>query len=261
MSRTGKPNSDFQPTTVQSVDNCFELIDAMRSLGGEAGVTEIADATQLSKSSVHKHLMTLWKQGFVVKSQHNYRLSLRFLEMGGYVRSQLPASRYIKEKVVDLAHETSEVAFFHTEENGRSTILFREVGSNGVSTRSYVGMRTYLHQTAAGKAILSQYSEQRVEEIVEQTGLPKATEQTITDFDDLLADLALTRERGYTLSVEEATDGLMAVGVPIKLPNGEVLGGCAVAGPVHRIRNRSEDELPQILHSVANELELNITYS
>lgn len=45
-------------------------------------------------------------------------------------------------------------------------------------------------------------------------------------------------------------------------PDGEVLGGFSVAGPTHRIEgNRLEEELPDMLLSLANELELNITYS
>lgn len=253
--------TDEGPTTVSAVRNSFELIEAMQRQGGEAGVTEIADETKMSKSSVHKHLATLTDIGFVVKTDGRYRLSLRFLDIGSDLREQYPGGRYIKQKMWDLAQETNEIAFFTIEEDGRPTILYREVGYEGVPTRSRVGMRLYLHQIAAGKAILSRYSESRVKEIVERHELPAATGRTITDYDELLKDLERTRERGYSLSIEEATEGLQAVGVPVKGPSGSVLGGCAVAGPVHRIESRAHDELPDLLHSVANELELNIAHS
>lgn len=248
--------------TVQAVENSFEIVEALMRLDGSGGITEVADSVGMSKSSVHKHLATLRKQNYVVKDGDEYRLGLRFLNVGSFVRENFPAASYIKQKIREVALETNEVAFFTIEENGRPTILFREVGREGVPTRSRVGMSLYLHQIAAGKAILSEFSDDRIEAVVEQHGLPAPTPQTITDFDDLMADIEQIRKRGYALSVEEATQGLQAVGVPVTLPSGEVVGGCAVAGPVHRIAGeRSHEEIPKLLQSVSNELELRIAHS
>lgn len=249
-------------TRVQAVENSLKIVEAMMKLGGAGGITEIAGAVDMSKSSIHKHLATLREKGFVTKDGDRYRLGLRFLEIGSFVRERYSGMEHIKQKIREIAIETDEIAFFSIEENGRPTILFREVGHKGVPTRSRVGMRLYLHQIAAGKAILSTYSEEEVETVIEKHGLPEATPQTITNFDELMADLKRTRERGYSLSVGEATEGLQAVGVPVTLPSGKVLGGCAVAGPIHRMAGeKSEEEISKLLHSVANELELRIAHS
>lgn len=261
MSRRTNAEVETGPTTVLAVKNCFGLIESMMQLGGKAGVTELAETTRLSKSSVHKHLATLLELGYIVRTDDKYQLSLKFLDIGSYMRERRTGVRYIKRRMRELANETNEIAFFTVEENGRPTILYREVGYEGVPTRSRVGMQLYLHQIAAGKAILSRYPEQRIRAIADQHGLPAATSETITDYDGLLDELERTRSRGYALSTEEATEGLQAVAVPVMAPDGSVLGGCAIAGPVHRIEGRAHDELPRVLRSVANELELNIAHS
>lgn len=256
------PENGPDQVTVQAVNNSIKILEAMRELGGSGGITEIANAVNISKSSIHKHLVTLTEHGFVTKEDNQYSLGLQFLNIGSFVREQYTGSAYIKQKIREVAIETNEIAFFSIEEDGRPIILFREVGYEGVPTRSRVGMRLYLHQIAAGKAILSTYSEEQVRQIVDKHGLPAATSETITDFDELMADLEETRERGYSLSVGEATEGLQAVGVPVTLPGGDVLGGCAVAGPIHRMEGKkSTEDIPKLLHSVANELELSIAHS
>lgn len=248
---------------VKSVATAFEIIEALVDLDNEGRVTTIADETGISKSSVHKHLSSLQELGYVAKDDGaTYRLSFQFLDVGNRIRDSFIASSYVKQKVSDLANRTNEIGFFTVEEQNMARILFRESGQQGVPTRSYAGKQIPIHQVAAGKAILSEYPEERVREIVDEVGLPKATEQTITDETELLADLERTRERGYALSVEEATEGLMAVSVPITISQGEVVGGCAIGGPVHRLDGeKGREEIPDLLRSVANEMELSLAHS
>jgi len=249
-------------STIESVNNSMEIVETIMELGGAGGITEIADSVGMAKSSVHKHMATLEERDLITKEGDRYRLGLRFLNVGTFVRDQYTGAPFIKQKMREVASETNEIAFFHVIEDGYSIILFRESGQESVPTRSRVGMRLYPHQVAAGKAMLSEYSEDEVRDVVDQHGLPAATSETITDFDELMADLERTRERGYGLVSGESTEGLQAVGVPITLPNGEVFGGCSVGGPIHRMEGeKSREEIPKILHSVANQIELTITHS
>lgn len=254
--------ADRSETGVKAVENSYLIVKTLMQWDGAGGITEIADAVEMSKSSVYKHLATLRNHGFVAKKGDEYRLGLRFLDVGSFVREQYTASAFIKQKIRDVALETDEICFFSVLEDGRLTILFREVGHEGPPTRSRIGMQMYLHQVSAGKAILSKYSDDQIRAIVDKHGLPPATSKTITDFDELIADINQIRSRGYALSDEEATEGLLSVGVPVSLPGGEVLGGCAVAGPVNRMAGeKSNQEIPKLLRSVANEIELSIAHS
>lgn len=246
---------------VKSLKTTFEVIDALQELG-QSGVTELANHIGLSKSSIHKHLNTLAAYDYVVKEGEEYRLGFRFLDIGGHARTQFPGTNIIKPKVQELAEETNEVAQYMTEECGRAVVLFREADQSGVSSRTRVGTRMYLHQIASGKAILAKLSRSRVIEILDRHGLPRATDNTITDREELFAELDEIREQGISYSYGESTKGLYAVAVPMSAPNGSVLGACVVSGPSHRMRGEPmEKEIPNLLLSVVNEIELNIRHS
>ncbi|THE66124.1 IclR family transcriptional regulator [Salinadaptatus halalkaliphilus] len=255
------PPDDTKPSPlIQATANSLTIIGALVEIGGSGGVTEISQATDISTSSVHKHLRTLQEYDFVEKDGQTYSLGLQFLDIGGFVRSKYPGSREIKLHMQELAQRTDKNAFFTVEENGRAVVLYREVGRNGVPMRSRVGTRFYMNQAAGGLAILAEYSTDRIDEIIDRHGLPPATPETITDRDQLLTELERTRERGYAMTVGETTEGVQSIAVPVTQPENKIIGACAVSGPIHRMGDPDEDLL-QLLRSMTNELELSITYS
>jgi DNA-binding IclR family transcriptional regulator len=259
-SRHGGGDGDNGTAAVQSVGTTLALVEALQERGG-ARVTTLADDLGCSKSTVHKHLATLRSEDFVVKNGDVYSLGLRFLDVGGHVRANFRGANRIKRKVRALSQHTEELVQFITEERGRPVVLYREVGTNGVNTRTRVGKRLHLHQIAAGKAILANLPEARLDEILARHGLPRATEATITDRAALEEELATIRDRGVSFSLGESTRGLNAVAVPMFAPDDEVLGACVVSGPSHRLQGQLlEEELPNVLLSAVNELELNLAY-
>ncbi|WP_255197789.1 IclR family transcriptional regulator [Halorarius litoreus] len=258
---TPDDGADGGTQRLKSLENTFAIVTELQARES-AGVTELARATGLSKSSVYKHLATLASGDFVSKEGDEYRLGLRFLDIGAHVRSRRDGARVIRAKLREIAEETEETAQFSTMEHGRAVVLFRDTGRRGVLTKGRVGKRFYLHHTAGGKSILAQLPDERVHDIIETNGLPAATPNTITDPEELFDELETIRERGFAYNYEESTDGLRAVGVPLRGPDREVLGAFAVAAPTHRMRgDRLEREIPDLVQSVVNELELNLAHS
>ncbi|WP_435184019.1 IclR family transcriptional regulator [Halobellus sp. EA9] len=246
--------------TIKSVETSHEVIAAMEDLG-LASVTEIAAHAGLSKGGAYKHLKTLQQSGFVVREDGQYRLGLRFLDIGGRIRYDHPGSRIIKQKMRELALETNETSIYTVLENDRTITLFREAGSRGVPTRTRVGKRLYPHETAAGKCLLSRHSREEVERLFDGGPLPSVTDNTITDVGDLLDELATVRERGYAYNIGESVEGLVAIAAPL-VPDDEVIGACSVTGPYHRMKGDPlDEEVRATLLSFVNELELNIAHA
>jgi len=255
------PTSNKTGRTVKTTETAFTIIEGLEELDG-ARVTELADHLGLADSTVHSHLATLLEMGYVVKEGDQYQIGSRFLNLGEAAKERKEAFDLVKPKVEQLAEETEERCQFIVEEHGRGVYLHRETGSRAVWTDSGLGRRIYLHSTAAGKTVLATLSDERVEEIIERWGLPPLTDQTITDPDELFAELETVREQGFATNVEESTEGLRAVGVPIVDGDGKLVGALSVSGPSHRMKGEwFESEIPNLLLGTANELELNLKYS
>lgn len=246
---------------IKSTRNTFRILEALKELDG-AGVTEVANHLNLSKSSVHNYLDTLRHDGYVVKRGETYHVGLRCLELGAYAQRQQKLFEIAKPEVERLADETGEVVNLLVEEQGQGIYLFREKGPEAVKLDTSTGLCVNLHQTAFGKAIMAHMDRARVESIIDRHGLPARTENTITDREELFEELDRIRERGYSLDKEEYLDGLRGVAVPILRDGTTVEGAISIAGPSSRMRSeRLEETLPQKIRNVVNVIELNITHS
>lgn len=247
--------------TVRSDKRLLQILLSLQELNG-AGVTELADHVGLPKSTVHNHLSTLYEAKFLTKNGTEYQLGLRFLDLGESARLRRTESDRIKRKVSALAEQTEERVQFIVEEHGYGVYLYRSKGQNAVSTDSRIGRHIGLHATAAGKAIFAHLPEERVSQIIDEVGLSRITEHTITDSTKLLQELERVREQGYATNIEESTLGLRAVGAPILRPDGSTVGALSLSGPTHRLKGELfEQELPALIMGATNEIELNISFS
>jgi len=92
--------------------------------------------------------------------------------------------------------------------------------------------------------------------------LPSHTGSTITDKEELFAELETIRDRRYAFNRGEHIEGLRTVAAPVFDDDGNVFGALCVSGPANRLKDdRLEVELRDYLLGAVNELELNIAYS
>lgn len=250
---------------VKAVGTTSRIIEFLRH-NRPAGVSEVSDALDIPKSTVHDHLRSLEAESFIISDGGEYRLSTRFLEIGGHVRSRLDVFQTAVPEVQKLARETGELANLMIEENGEGVFIFVARGPSAVQIGSvhYTGTRAKLHTTALGKAMLASMSRDRVDEIIDQHGLEPANEHTITDRDELFEQLDAIRERGYALDDAERVDGMRCVGAAIDTAGDSdgPAGAVSVSAPINRLQGeRFEVELPEHVTRTTNVIEVSLAYS
>lgn len=244
---------------VKATETTLSIVEELRS-NGPSRVTELADDIAISKSAVHNHLSTLRDYGYVIKEGESYRLSLKFLDIGGRLRRRMAIYKVAEPEVNRLANQTGELTNLFTEEQGMGVYLYRSKGSNALDFDTYAGKRKYLHATAVGKSILASLPKERVHEIIDEHGLPAQTENTISDREELMTELEATKDRGFSMDDEETTPGVRCVAAPIKT-DGEVHGAISISAPTSRLRGEKfETEYPNEVKSGANVIELNLKY-
>jgi DNA-binding IclR family transcriptional regulator len=249
------------PVPVKAVRTSFRVIEALMTLDG-ATVSELASSLDLPSSTVHDHLKTLETEQYVVRDGSEYRIAVRFLELGGYARVRKKPYQVAAPEVKKLAEQSGEHANLMIEEHGLGVFVCVEKGKNALSLDTYEGMRVHLQTTGLGKAILAHLPRERVDAIFDQHGLPTVTSQTKTDRDELHEEFERIRTRGYAFDEEERIDGVCCVAVPVFDDQGTVLGAISVSTPSAKLRSEQfREELPRQVLSAANVIEVNLNYS
>jgi DNA-binding IclR family transcriptional regulator len=252
-----KSNEDTQ--TIQAVERAFNIIELLRE-SGPATVSEVSETLDLTTSTAHIYLKTLRNVGYVVQTESRYRLGLRFLRDGIAVQESIPLYWEAKDEVDKLAEETGEGVGVGVEENGQRVALYHARGGKSVHDHASIGEFTHMHWTALGKALLAHKDPSDIADILDQYGMPRATDSTITNTEELFDELEQIREQGYALENEERREGLRSVALPIRVED-ETVGAISITGPTHRMTDdHIESELIDTLHESIDVIKVNYLY-
>lgn len=250
---------DDRSKTLGTTATSLEILQLLQSMDG-ARVSQIAERMDSPKSTVHGHLATLRAKQFVIKQGDIYHLGPELVRLGNYVRTRREEYVLAGEFTQRLFEEVGFRSTFAVEMGGRAVFIHTASGEKGEWAHERLGSRLYLHNTAVGKAILAAMPQARARQIVDEWGLPRETENTVTDPDELFAELEETRERGYAVNHGENLQGLHAIGVAATEQSGSVIGGFSVTGPKHSFTgSERERELADAVTERVNEYELEVS--
>lgn len=242
---------------IGAVKTVFDIVDTLEK--GEMGVSEVASELDIPTSTAHIYLKSLAAEGYAINEDGRYRLGLRFLKHGGHVRNRLKLYRAAKSHVDKLANETGEVGNLGVEEKGQRVLVYKSEVPDAIYDNTPTGEFTNLHWTALGKTMLAHLPSERVDEIIDDNGLPLRTENTITDPEDLREELERIQKQGYSVEDEERREGVVAIAAPIQdKEDSSTVHAVSISGPTKRIKQDSEVK-PELIDSVkqtANVIEL-----
>ncbi|WP_179213665.1 IclR family transcriptional regulator [Halorubrum vacuolatum] len=223
------PQSQILQTTEQSIQILQVVKDEK-----DISVEQIASKVGISKSTAYKHVATLKKHGLISGVGGQYSLGARLFSLGISARNGKREFRKAEKYTNKLSDTTSEDAEFGVENSGRVVTLYEStVGSEQSSLGS--DYTQYMHSTAIGKCILSTYTDDRINLIISDQGLPEKTENTITDLGKLMEEIKTVREQGYAINDQESKSGKRVAGVPVEIPDLNMVGGFCVSGPEYRV--------------------------
>ncbi|SIS13236.1 IclR family transcriptional regulator [Natronorubrum thiooxidans] len=248
-------NTD-QNIGVATTRKTFAILEVLKEEEGLT-ITEITQRTDLTKSTIYRHLKTLSEMGYVIERDDGFYIGLRLLEIGEKTRNREAGYTIAKRKVFELGQETDERALFFVEEDLDGVYLHRY----GSLSETMIGKRRPLHSLASGKVILAAWDDDKVDQYIAEKGLTEYTSNTTTDPDSLYEELNHIREQGYAVNNEEYMDGLCGVSVPVYTPENELLGALGVFGPTSRFKDKyMRNELVDRLWDKAGEVKVTIAY-
>jgi len=221
---------------VQSVAKAFTLLNALADDSGRQGMTltELAKAVGMSKGSVFSTLHTLKAYGMVSDQgtghARRYRLGLGLIRLGNRAASQTTIGDVARPYLEALSAETgltSRIAVIHDN----WAVAIAQVDAPGaVQVNLGLGEKEWPHRSAVGKSLLMGSSDEQILGVLSHTGMPRNTSHTITTPAEFLADIAVSRERGYTIDDEEDRDGIMCIAVPLRSAAGDTVAAISVTG-------------------------------
>jgi len=245
--------------SIKGIERAVRIIDTLQKYN-YLTLTDLSSELDIPTSTAHVYLQTLEQQGLVVRNDGEYRNSLKFLEYGGYVRQQSEIYDAARPVLRDLAIQTGKRAGLGVEERGKRVLLFHEDGSQAVSDNVPIGECTEMHWTGLGKCLLAYQPETKQNKIIEDSDLPKATDETITDPEELRKELHAIKKQGYAIENEERREGIRSAAVPVLTPDDQILGAIGLTGPTGHFGHEQMSSDIALLQRKANIIKIQAIY-
>lgn len=209
------------------------------------GVTELANALDMNKSTVYRFLATLEDEGYLMKNEktQEYEYAMGMFELSYRVIGRMNWHNMAKPYLYDLMKKTGETIHLGVEDNGEIIYIDKVDTENTIGMYSKIGRRSPIYCTGIGKAILSFLPQEHISKILNEHELVKFTNNTITDINDLTKELKEIKLIGYAIDNEEHEMGVRCVAAPILDFKNNVLGAISIAGPSYRINEERLQEL------------------
>ncbi len=213
------------------------ILEAVGAQSDPMSPAEIGREIGLPKQTTHRLCNTLLEEGFLMRDERGrgLRPGRRARMMGqGVVHSS--SSHVARHQVLqELALQIGETVNFVVPEDRGMSYQDRVETDWPFRIQLPVGTNVPFHCTASGKTYLASLPKAERRRLVHVMHLERHTDTTITDPDDLLAELHEIAKQGYAVDRSEFYDGMVAMAVPVLDPTGRYCASVAFHAPEQRL--------------------------
>jgi DNA-binding IclR family transcriptional regulator len=242
------PNQSPKPNNlVQTIERASSILDILGQSPQGISIRELSIKIKLPKGTIHRLLSSLSYFGYVHQDPktRNYLLGFKLVELGNLLLNQLDLRKEAEPFLKDLAERTKETV--HMVILDRNEVVYidkveTEQHTSGLRMASRVGLRNPAHSCAVGKVLLADFSEEALNNFIKEKGLPKRTENTITNSIQLKEHLNLVRAQGYAIDDEENEKGIRCVAAPIRNEVGRAVAAVSISGPAFQVTKKVVQE-------------------
>lgn len=232
-----------------SVEKTLDILELFDVYTPTLTVGEMADRLKQPQSSVYRHLRVLKERGYVVETPGGYQLGYRFLKFAEIVKKNLDLVSIAKPHMRKVTQETGETSILLIRSRFAAICLEAISSPLPVKVSSNRGEVVPLYGGASSKALIAHLGDEFVDEMCEHH------RDLAIDATQLKASLAEVRKNGYAFSESEIDEGVMALGMPIHNSEGEVIASLSIAGPSERFKQKSKQQMVQVLQQAIIEIE------
>ena len=245
------------PNFMASLARGLRVIRAFSEFRRSLTISQISQATGLSRAAVRRCLYTLNKLGYVGEDNKRFFLRPQVLTLGHAYLSSTPlavAAQPYLDEVSRALRESCSAAILDGDD---IVYICRSAETRIMSISLLVGTRLPAYCTSMGQVLLAHLSGQALEDYLGRVRLVERTHRTITTVPKLRKVLAQVRDAGFALLDQELEVGLRSIAVPVRDGRGSVVaainvGTHASRTSIEEMQSRFLPQLTKCAHGLGN---------
>lgn len=221
------------------------------------GVSDLARATLIPKSSVQRCLVTLQEAGWlrILDAEHSrWGVTMKALSIGLRGVREEDVRTLAAPVIKRLASETDETVILGLRDEDKFLVISREDTTQPLRVILEIGLRLPLQATSAGVAIMAGLDPAEVDELLKNE-LRQFADSPVLSSDEIREEIARTGKRGYAINMSAwFRPHVASIGAAIKDSAGRPVAGLALAIPHSRYDSSREVTLARMAVKAADEI-------
>lgn len=224
---------------VQGAASFSKFMVVLQAIADNPGKLDIARLTRqlpFPRATLHRMVTGLMAEGLVSENTENgtYHLGHRLIQLASESWETSDLRTVARDHIEALRDATGETVHLAVPSGHGMVYIDKLESPRAVRMTSRIGTRVEMHSTSVGKAYLAGLPEEDSRRIVDELDLKPRTRHTITDASTLCAEIAKTRQRGYSYDNEENEPDIRCFGGAIFDRSGKPVGGVSLSIPIYR---------------------------
>lgn len=247
---------------LQTIRKIGPVLDLFTVDCADWGVTEVAAALEIPRSSAHALLSSLVETGLLrSRGRGRYQIGWRVVELGATLRGTLDVRGLAQPVLRELARRSGETAHLAVWDRGCGLYVDRIVGDHPASVIGMrAGVRFEPHCCAAGKAMLAFGDPAEMRRWLTTAPLRPVTANTITDRAVLAGQLRTAQLVGCAVDAGEAVTEVHSIAAPVRDDCGALVATTSLMAPANRFLPRNA-ELKRAVTAAAADLSARLAES
>ena len=220
---------------IESLDRGLRVFELFGGVSRPMTLSDVAKAAQLPRATARRILFTLERAGYVASDGKLFSLTPRVLSLASFYLTSnqiVTLLQPVLDRVSSAAQEISSLAILE----GKDVVFVaRSSPARVFSSGLDLGYRLPAFCSSVGRVLLGKFSNDELDNAIDNSDLKPLTPFTVTDKVLLLATIITDREKGYSLVDREAEPGFRSIAVPIHRYDGSIAAAINMGAHVDRI--------------------------
>lgn len=245
------------PYMIESLHRGLQVLSLFTRETDSLTLTQIKETLDLNKTTVFRIVSTLESTGYLKRDPQTkrYRPGLKVLQLGFAAISSLEFRQIARPYLERLSIEVGQTASLSVLDGMEVVYVDRVRRHQVLGVILGLGSRIPAYCASLGKVALAYLPADELRRRLEETELVALTPHTMTTREALEEDLALVRQRGYSINDEEWILGLRSTAAPIFNDQDEVIAAINVSVSAAEVtRDRLENEIAPVVQATAQEI-------
>jgi IclR family pca regulon transcriptional regulator len=236
---------------IQSLARGLAVIRAFSSEKPQLTLSEVAEATNLSRAAARRFLLTLQALGYVGSTGRLFYLRPPVLDLGYAYLSSFSVADIAQSHLQVLSATLNESCSSSVLDGGDIVHIARATTTRIMTIQISVGRRLPAYATAMGRVLLASLAPDELDHYFATYARPYRNSKTETHEPQLRRILDDVRRQGWTIIDQELEDGVRSVAAPIHDATGAVVAAINASAhtsraSVHQLKTRF---LPALLET------------